>query len=108
MTTETLTLTIDGAQGALLRVLGTVERRGWTVRAIETGRYVDGDGDAMVLTIEVVRLPWHPASVDVLRRHLEKLLCVTAVAVQAPPRPAAAPQAVSANPNLTMGAASCA
>lgn len=105
MTTEILSLTVNDSQGALLRVLGTIERRGWKVVGIGTTR---GPGEAMALEIEVTRLPWHSASVDVLRRHLEKLVCVTAMGEKPQVRLAAGPHPVTADKPLSMGAASCA
>jgi acetolactate synthase regulatory subunit len=69
-----LELDLERAEGALLRLLGTIERRGWQVlslTAAETaGRYV------VQLTLEGLRDP------QVLCRQLERLVDVVTVRVQ--------------------------
>lgn len=102
MTTERLNVIIDGSQGALLRVLGTIERRGWQVEAIETERL---DGERMRLELEVLRLPWHTASAEVLKRHVEKLVCVRSVEDRVGIR-LACPARADAGQGIAMGAVS--
>lgn len=66
-----LELALDRAEGALLRVLGTIERRGWNVLTVnaasDTRRYT------VSLTLDGARDP------DVLCRQLERLVDVQAV-----------------------------
>lgn len=102
MTTERLNVIIDGSQGALLRVLGTIERRGWQVEALETERL---DDRAMRLELELLRLPWHGAHADVLKRHIEKLVCVRSVDERAAIR-LACPMQAGAEHTIAMGAVS--
>jgi len=102
MTTERLKVIIDGSQGALLRVLGTIERRGWQVEAIETERL---DGGSMRLELGLLRLPWHAADAGVLRRHIEKLACVRSVGDIAPLRLAGVP-GTAGERSVAMGVAS--
>jgi len=102
-TQDRLSLTIDGSQGALLRVLGTVERRGWQLRAVETERAGESE---MVITLEVAPLPWHGGGPEVLRRHLAKLVCVKSAVFLAPVQPCAAPQAAAVNAPVVLGAVS--
>lgn len=74
---DTMTIHMDRSQGTLLRVLGMIERRGWTVIAMDmrpTGP------DRQVLSLELERLPWHGGSLEVLTRHIDKLYCVEQVA----------------------------
>lgn len=94
---ESMTVIIDHSDGALLRVLGTVERRGWQVRGIETAPFGNA---ALEIRLEIERRQWHAGDAGVLARHLEKLIPVEAV------RTAAAAWAVAPIPPhaVAMGA----
>lgn len=82
---ETIDAGIDASHGALLRLIGTIERRGWVVRGMDMTP-LEAGGSRLVLTLE--RTSWHGGSLDVLLRHLEKLVSVTSVSARAP-QPAA-------------------
>ncbi|MFQ5348530.1 MAG: ACT domain-containing protein [Rhodothalassiaceae bacterium] len=73
---ERVSLLIDESQGALMRVIGTIERRGWRVQALAMAR--EGNRGCR-LELEVARLPWHRGDLAVLVRHLEKLIPVETV-----------------------------
>ncbi len=62
-----LDLTLRPAEGALLRVLGTAERRGYTPLAIEGQRSNDGSAWNLALTVEGER------AAEGLCRQMEKL-----------------------------------
>ncbi|ODU41450.1 ACT domain-containing protein [uncultured Aquimonas sp.] len=62
-----LDLTLRPAEGALLRVLGTAERRGYTPLAIEGQRSNDGSAWNLALTLEGER------AAEGLCRQMEKL-----------------------------------
>jgi acetolactate synthase II small subunit len=62
-----LDLTLRPAEGALLRVLGTAERRGFTPLAIEGQRAEDGSTWNLALTVEGQR------AAEGLCRQMEKL-----------------------------------
>ena len=62
-----LDLTLRPAEGALLRVLGTAERRGYTPLAIEGQRSEDGSAWSLALTVEGER------AAEGLCRQMEKL-----------------------------------
>lgn len=62
-----LDLTLRPAEGALLRVLGTAERRGYTPLAIEGQRSDDGSAWNLALTVEGER------AAEGLCRQMEKL-----------------------------------
>ena len=62
-----LDLTLRPAEGALLRVLGTAERRGYTPLAIEGQRSTDGSAWNLALTLEGER------AAEGLCRQMEKL-----------------------------------
>jgi len=62
-----LDLTLRPAEGALLRVLGTAERRGYTPLAIEGQRSDDGSAWILALTVEGER------AAEGLCRQMEKL-----------------------------------
>jgi acetolactate synthase II small subunit len=62
-----LDLTLRPAEGALLRVLGTAERRGFTPLAIEGQRGEDGAAWQLALTVDGER------SAEGLCRQFEKL-----------------------------------
>lgn len=62
-----LDLTLRPAEGALLRVLGTAERRGYTPLAIEGQRSNDGGAWNLALTLEGER------AAEGLCRQMEKL-----------------------------------
>jgi len=103
MTSHRFHLALDGSQGALLRVLGTVERRGWQLRAVATERAGE---HGMAVTLEAAPLAWHGASCDVLRRHLAKLICVKTVTFAAAGPPPAASEVPPENLSATVGAVS--
>lgn len=66
-----LELALDRAEGALLRVLGTVERRGWNVLSVSAAS--QAQGYAVSLTLDGARDP------EILCRQLERLVDVQAV-----------------------------
>lgn len=70
--THCLTLALDRAEGALLRLLGTVERRGWNVVAV-TAAEADGAHYRVDLTLDGQRDP------EVLCRQLQRLIEVREV-----------------------------
>ncbi|UCC13522.1 MAG: ACT domain-containing protein [Gammaproteobacteria bacterium] len=71
---HTMTLTIQRVEGALIRALGLIERRGFAVTSIDAS--ADEAAQQMELTIEV-RSPGRSA--DVLARQIEKLFDVRSV-----------------------------
>ena len=66
-----LELALDRAEGALLRVLGTIERRGWDVLAVNAAS--DAQAYTVSLTLGGSRDP------EVLCRQLQRLVDVQAV-----------------------------
>jgi acetolactate synthase II small subunit len=66
-----LELALDRAEGALLRVLGTIERRGWNVLAVNAAS--DSRSYTVSVTLDGARDP------DVLCRQLERLVDVQTV-----------------------------
>lgn len=66
-----LELALDRAEGALLRVLGTIERRGWSVLTVNAAS--DSRSYTVNVTLDGARDP------DVLCRQLERLVDVQAV-----------------------------
>lgn len=66
-----LELALDRAEGALLRVLGTIERRGWNVLTVNAAS--DSRSYTVNLTLDGTRDP------DLLCRQLERLIDVQAV-----------------------------
>lgn len=68
-----LELALDRAEGALLRVLGTIERRGWNVLTVNAAS--DNRSYTVNVTLDGARDP------DVLCRQLERLVDVQAVRV---------------------------
>lgn len=71
-----LELTLRRAEGALSRVLGTAERRGFTPLSVDGEAQPDGDRWHLRMTVEGER------SDDALRQQLEKLYDCLAVQVQ--------------------------
>ena len=76
MTTHDLTITLDRVEGALVRVLGLAERRGYPPLAISA--QPDGEHTRLSLTVQSAR-PIH-----LLLRRLEALFDVHHVALAAP------------------------
>ncbi len=70
-----LQLTVNRVEGAILRTLGLIERRGFAVTAIKTAAAEPGSPMDMVLEVES-----SGRSVDVLVRQVAKLIDVCAVA----------------------------
>lgn len=66
-----LELALDRAEGALLRVLGTIERRGWDVLAVNAAS--DAQAYTVSLTLGGSRDP------EILCRQLQRLVDVQAV-----------------------------
>ncbi len=66
-------ISLESQHGALLRILGTIERRGWIVRAMDMNSKAN---DARILRLKIERSPYHSGSFDTLTRHIEKLFCV--------------------------------
>ena len=76
MTTR-LTLSFTKSEGALIRLIGMVERKGWEVCAISMD-HAEQDGTAeMTLTLTPRD---ETRSLEVLCRHIEKMHDVSAVA----------------------------
>lgn len=76
---EKLIISLDCSQGALLRVLGVIERRGWEVRALE----LDSEGsNGAMLRCEIERRTFHAGGIEVLLRHVEKLHCVSRAGIE--------------------------
>lgn len=82
---HTIRLTIQWVEGALVRALGLIERRGFAVTSIKAA--ADPAAQQMELTIEL-RSPGR--SVDVLARQIEKLFDVRAVTLVEAEEPAVA------------------
>ena len=80
---HTMTLTIQRVEGALIRALGLIERRGFAVTSIDAS--ADEAAQQMELTIEVCS---PGRSVDVLARQIEKLFDVRSVALERNNEPA--------------------
>jgi acetolactate synthase-1/3 small subunit/acetolactate synthase II small subunit len=77
--TERLTVSFTPAEGAVIRMLGVVERRGYALRGIAMEEGADGAS----LTMEVE--PRDPARrVDVVARQLGRLLEVNSVSIVTP------------------------
>lgn len=68
-----LSITLDNQHGALLRLFGTIERRGWLVKAIDMTAH-NNDGKCIKMMIE--RNPHHAGTCSILLRHIAKLFCV--------------------------------
>ncbi|RMF11937.1 MAG: hypothetical protein D6757_10395 [Alphaproteobacteria bacterium] len=81
--TATLAIEIDHSHGAMLRVLGMIERRGWRVKAL-TMMPAGNAGQHMTIALEPQ--PWRPGSLEVLKRQIARLLCVRAIENGAEPR----------------------
>jgi len=69
---QRLHIELDHIEGALLRVLGTVERRGFALLELSAGK-PDAESYALQLTLEGAR------DAEVLCRQLERLVDVRAV-----------------------------
>ncbi len=82
---HTLKLTIQRVEGALIRALGLIERRGFAVTSINAE--ADAAAQQMELTIEVRSAG---RSADVLARQIEKLFDVRAVTLMPAEEPAVA------------------
>jgi acetolactate synthase II small subunit len=82
---HTMTLTIQRAEGALIRALGLIERRGFAVTSIITSS--DDSAQQMELTVEVKS---SGRSVDTLARQIEKLFDVRSVSLVNANQPAVA------------------
>ena len=68
---HSLELALDRAEGALLRVLGTIERRGWNVVAVNAATHADAY--AVRVTLDGAR------DAQILCRQLERLVDVRQV-----------------------------
>lgn len=79
-----LQIELDTSEGALLRVLGTVERRGFALLAMRAGK-PDEQRYLLQLTLEGAR------DAEVLCRQLERLVDVRTVQLLAEAEPTAAP-----------------
>lgn len=71
-----LELALDRAEGALLRVLGTIERRGWNVLSVNAAS--TAQAYSVNVTLEGERDP------EILCRQLQRLVDVREVAVVEP------------------------
>ncbi len=74
---HTLHIQLKTAEGAVLRALGLIERRGFRLETVHA-REAQGDGQAMTVTVEGDR----PA--DLLQRQLERLHDVLWVELKQP------------------------
>jgi acetolactate synthase small subunit len=81
---HTLKLTIQRVEGAVIRTLGLIERRGFSVTSINTAS--DEASPHMEMTLEI-HSPQR--SVETLARHVEKLFDVSDVHLIAAHAPAA-------------------
>lgn len=79
---HTMKLTIHRVEGAVIRALGLIERRGFELASIAT---TSQDAQQMELTIEL-RSPGRP--VEVLARQVEKLFDVRKVSLVGTEEPA--------------------
>ncbi len=76
MVTQRLLVSFTPGEGAVVRLLGLVERRGYAVRAVHMEERTDGAS----MTIEVE--PRDPARrVDVVARQLHRLVDVNSVSI---------------------------
>ena len=71
---HTLKLSVNAAEGAILRIIGLVERRGFLLVRIDAASA--GDGGQFDMELDVVS---PERSIDVLMRQLEKLFDVATV-----------------------------
>ena len=75
---HTMTLRIDRAEGAIVRTLGLIERRGFTVTGITTAT---GDNEhQMEMTLELFS---PDRAIEVLARQVARLFDVTSVSFSA-------------------------
>lgn len=75
---------IENAEGALLRVLGTIERRGFSITRCHSSANESGSAE-LYLTVQGARQP------DVLCRQLKRLVDVKNAALAADPAPGLLP-----------------
>jgi len=71
---HTLKLSVNAAEGAILRIIGLVERRGFSLVRIDAASA--GDDGQLEMELDVVS---PERSIDVLMRQLEKLFDVATV-----------------------------
>jgi acetolactate synthase II small subunit len=71
-----LDMTLRRAEGALIRILGTAERRGFKPLTVEGETHTDGDRWYLQMTVESDR------SIENLHQQLEKIYDCLAVQVQ--------------------------
>jgi len=78
MTTRRLVLTLTTAEGALVRTLGMIERRGWRLANLRT---TPTDAEHQSLELDVT--PRDPSrNAEVLKRQIERLIDVTSIDLQ--------------------------
>src|SRR4051812_40595510 len=88
MTKHVLKVSFDGEEGAILRLLGLIQRRGFSVEGIDMPQ-TDDTRKTVMLTVKPVGLAYR---VDVLQRQIERLHEVREVSVIAPKPPRRVPE----------------
>ncbi len=73
---HTLRISIRHIEGAIIRIIGLIERRGFSIKSVNTTPSACGQELAMLVEVESER------SAQVLARHVEKLFDVHAVSLQ--------------------------
>lgn len=73
---HTLRITIRHIEGAIIRIIGLVERRGFSIKSVNATPSTCGQEMAMVIEVESER------SAETLVRQVEKLFDVRAVSLQ--------------------------
>lgn len=81
MTSHTLHITFDGQEGAMLRIMGLIHRRGFEVTGIDMPV-----AEGAVKTASVTMTPKGAFRVEVLQKQLERLIEVKAVKAVEPLR----------------------
>lgn len=73
---HTIRITVKQIEGAIIRIIGLVERRGFSIKSVNATPSACGQEMAMVIEVESER------STETLARQVEKLFDVRAVSVQ--------------------------
>ncbi|MGD2131326.1 MAG: ACT domain-containing protein [Maricaulaceae bacterium] len=76
---STIRVTMDDAEGALVRLLGLVERRGWRFEAVDFGGPLDGERK---LTLSIAPRD-AGRNAETLKRQLERLVDVRTAELEA-------------------------
>lgn len=94
-------ISLENQHGALLRILGTIERRGWVVRAMDMNSQ---GNDAQTLRLKIERSRHHSGSFETLTRHVTKLFCVRQIGVSTTQTDECAIVETSTSPHAHMAA----